>query len=188
MAFLWRKFWDGALYASAEGYFGERHQQANNPCQAVWWTGCLVAHLCLTAFGSSSSREIVLYSGENIRIHITRLISLPWVHYYPAKPTPHKPRPWSISSGIMNVQASVSTTWSLSSKAITCSVMWYLITQNMQFIPAIPRLVGERVQCDHRDFAKVHNCASYSLVELEAGNQNHRNSTCRFHSWAFQPL
>ena len=75
------------------------------------------------AFPVPCYREIVLYSGENIRIHKTRLISLPWVHYYPAKPTPHKPRPWSISSGIMNVQASVSTTWSLSSKAITCSVM-----------------------------------------------------------------
>ena len=38
--------------------------------------------------------------GENIRIHISRLITLPWVNYYPAKPTPQKPRPWSISSGI----------------------------------------------------------------------------------------
>ena len=91
--------------------------------------------------------EIVLYSGENIRIHISRLITLPWVNYYPAKPTPQKPRPWSISSGIMNAQASVSKTWS--SKAITCSVIWYLITQNMHFIPAIHRLVGVQVQCDH---------------------------------------
>ena len=39
-------------------------------------------------------REIVLYSGENIRIHVNRLITLPWVNYYPAKPTPQKPRPW----------------------------------------------------------------------------------------------
>ena len=36
----------------------------------------------------SSTGEIVLYSGENIRIHISRLITLPWVNYYPAKPTP----------------------------------------------------------------------------------------------------
>ena len=32
-------------------------------------------------------KEIVLYSGENIRIHISRLITLPWVNYYPANPT-----------------------------------------------------------------------------------------------------
>ena len=44
------------------------------------------------------------------RIHSKyRLISLPWVHYYPAKPTPHWPRHWNVSIGIECIQASVST-------------------------------------------------------------------------------
>ena len=37
-----------------------------------------------------------------------RLITLPWVNYYPAKPTPHKPRHWNISIEINCVQASAS--------------------------------------------------------------------------------
>ena len=46
--------------------------------------------------------------GKNQRIQNIWLISLPWVHYNPAKPTTHRPRHWNISSGIASVQASVT--------------------------------------------------------------------------------
>ena len=36
------------------------------------------------------------------------LITLPWVHYYPAEPTPQRPRHWNISRGISFAQASAS--------------------------------------------------------------------------------
>ena len=60
-------------------------------------------------FGKVIEEKLVLYSEENQRMHTNnRLISLPRVHYYPAKPTPHKPRHWSISIEINCVRASVS--------------------------------------------------------------------------------
>ena len=36
------------------------------------------------------------------------LITLPWVHYYPAEPMPQRPRHWNISRGISIAQASAS--------------------------------------------------------------------------------
>ena len=36
------------------------------------------------------------------------MITLPWVHYYPAEPTPQRPRHWNISRGISFAQASAS--------------------------------------------------------------------------------
>ena len=36
------------------------------------------------------------------------MITLPWVHYYPAEPTPHRPRHWNISREISFAWASAS--------------------------------------------------------------------------------
>ena len=120
-----------------------------------------------------------------------RLITFPWVHYYPTKPTPHKPRHWNISIGIDCVRGfCVNESSSLSSKhMITFSVMRDLITQIWYFKTAIHRQLGEKVQCDHKDFQEPHLKSGHcSLVELEVGIHNHRSNTCHFHPRAFQPL
>ena len=119
-----------------------------------------------------------------------RLITLLWVHYYPAKPTPHKPRHWNISIEINCVQASASMRVDhFPANMITFSVMRYLITQIWNFMTAIHKQLDEKVQYDPKDFPELHLRSGHcSLAELEVGIHNHRSNTCQFHSRAFQPL
>ena len=62
----------------------------------------------MDVWGPSMLKQVLIFGAERTQILIEevsslfrlekrihskyRLISLPWVHYYPAKPTPHRPR------------------------------------------------------------------------------------------------